>query len=100
MNDSKSTIYTTKKWTSTAYPYKTDYNDHFETPLRAYEDIAPLLDIVGPQTSKDKTSRKQHILYDPYYCDGQTITLLKNLNFTNVIHNKRDFYKVNLIHVI
>ena len=29
---------------SMSYPYRADYNDHFETPLRAYQDVAPLLE--------------------------------------------------------
>lgn len=28
-----------------AYPYKVDYNDHFETPLIAYKDIEPVLKV-------------------------------------------------------
>jgi len=28
-----------------AYPYKVDYNDHFETPLTAYKDIQPILEV-------------------------------------------------------
>ena len=103
---SNSSTKTKSKWKSKSYPYKTDYNDHFETPLRAYEDILPLLDMVGPQnidtttisisTSTGNTNKRQsHILYDPYYCDGQTIILLNKLNFkkNNIIHAKRDFYK-------
>eukprot|EP01083_Nonionella_stella_P065407 171343_1 len=42
--------------------------------------------------SHSKNSRSNHILYDPYYCDGSTARLLKDLGFTNVKHEKRDFY--------
>ena len=68
------------------FDYKVDYNDHFETPLVAYQDILPLLDGV-------QTPRKNHVLYDPYYCDGRTAILLRQLGFNNVVHAKRDFYK-------
>jgi hypothetical protein len=68
------------------YEYKTDYNDHFETPMIAYRDILPLLDGIQP-------NRTQHTLYDPYYCNGRTSILLRELGFDDVIHHKRDFYK-------
>lgn len=101
------------------YPYKVDYNDHFETPLRAYEDVLPLLDLVSPvpkdavgkakqennrkrkrPSSSDGTTdnstnnplRTEHALYDPYYCAGRTKSLLQSIGFTNVVHEKRDFY--------
>lgn len=38
-------------------------------------------------------NRAQHILYDPYYCNGRTAQLLNSLGFQNVQHAKRDFYK-------
>lgn len=74
-----------KLW-NPSYDYKVDYNDHFETPKVAYQDILPLLDGL-------KFKRKTHILYDPYYCNGKTAILLRELGFDNVIHAKRDFYK-------
>ena len=75
------------KWNADAYNYPTDYNDHFETPLVAYQDILPLLDGI-------QSDRAKHVLYDPYYCNGRTATLLKDeLGFDQVIHEKRDFYK-------
>jgi hypothetical protein len=67
------------------FPYKTDYNDHFETPPVAYEHILPLLDALQPD-------RSQHVIYDPYYCNGQTKEILLNLGFKKIIHEKRDFY--------
>ena len=69
------------------FEYKVDYNDHFETPLVAYEDILPLLD---SSTSKKRTN---HVLYDPYFCDGRTAILLRQLGFDKVVHEKRDFYR-------
>ena len=122
-----------------SYPYKVDYNDHFETPLIAYTDILPMIDAVATiveesnddrskkkkkkkkkrrhqqsntmdndqsdepnnqkimintdNSSSSSSSRHDHIIYDPYYCNGRTKRLLHNLGFTNVQHEKRDFYK-------
>jgi hypothetical protein len=78
---------TTIPWNANNYSYPVDYNDHFETPQQAYMDILPVLDCIQP-------SRKHHVLYDPYYCHGQTKRLLQNrLGFDNVQHEKRDFYR-------
>jgi len=65
-----------------------DYNDHFETPRIAYEDIAPLLDWLALGRP-----RKEHIIYDPYYCNGQTSTIFHQLGFDGIINRKRDFYQ-------
>ncbi len=83
------------------YPYKVDYNDHFETPEVAYRDILPLLDAVHThpkqrpsgksQKSASANMRGDHIIYDPYYCNGRTKRLLESFGF-NVVHEKRDFY--------
>jgi hypothetical protein len=67
------------------FPYNVDYNDHFETPIIAYEHILPLMDVIQP--------RGNHILYDPYFCNGRTKRILNSLGFDNVIHEKRDFYR-------
>mmetsp|Transcript_9295 Transcript_9295/g.10808 ORF Transcript_9295/g.10808 Transcript_9295/m.10808 type:complete len:369 (-) Transcript_9295:111-1217(-) len=113
VNSNDKSIFMSKKRT---YPYKVDYNDHFETPLVAYNDILPLLDAVAPAVNNsnnsgkkkgggkslttttqsqgdNKNNRSGHVIYDPYYCDGRTERLLKSLGYSNVIHEKRDFYK-------
>jgi hypothetical protein len=88
------------------YPYPTDYNDHFETPLRAYTDILPLMQSVieaksrSPNISKSNPSK--FTIYDPYFCTGRAATLLEQ-TFTKhnaksqtkvcIQHEKRDFYK-------
>lgn len=78
------------KWSdATSFPYMIDYNDHFETPKTAYEDILPLMDFVAP----NKQGRAFHVLYDPYYCNGRTKRLLRDLGFSNVQHERRDFYQ-------
>lgn len=97
------------------YDYEVDYNDHFETPLQAYTDILPLLDLIAPAAGGGETpsekdinredgdtkiiikerqrKRKEHIIYDPYYCNGRTKTILQSLGFDKIVHEKRDFYK-------
>ena len=89
---------------STQYPYRVDYNDHFETPRVAYEHILPLLDAVqhpsnNRKSSKEKTTnttsssaRRNHIIYDPYYCNGRTKQLMQSFGFEKIVHEKRDFY--------
>jgi hypothetical protein len=72
------------------FPYKAEYNDHFETPFRAYQDIQPIIDLILQSESNTNNST---ILYDPYYCNGQTKKHLQNLGYTNIVHEKRDFYK-------
>lgn len=90
-----------RRWTGD-FEFNVDYNDHFETPFNAYQDILPLIDGLSPSMPKSKprengiterTCRKDHILYDPYYCDGRTKVYLERLGFNCVVHEKRDFYK-------
>ena len=90
------------------YPYPTDYNDHFETPARAYDDIYPLLEYVLINKQKCKHNRSgssnEATIYDPYYCAGRAGTLLNDLfqrhqskrlpsTSIRIQHEKRDFYK-------
>ena len=55
-------------------------SDHAETPVNAYEDLAPFLRAVGGR------------VYDPYYCDGGVVRRLQALGFRDVINENRDFY--------
>jgi hypothetical protein len=73
-----------------SFPYDTDYCDHFETPPQAYDDIAPILDLL--LLSTQKPSRSKVTIYDPYFCDGRAGRVLRELGF-QVQHDKRDFYK-------
>ncbi len=73
-----------------SFPYDTDYCDHFETPRQAYDDIAPILDML--LLSTQKPSRSKITIYDPYFCDGRAGRMLRELGF-QVQHDKRDFYK-------
>ncbi len=95
------------KWRR-SFPYKVDYNDHFETPLIAYQDILPLLEWLmllstscrkdGKKTGKSQVDQQQQqqranfCIYDPYYCNGKAADLLREIGFENVIHAPRDFY--------
>lgn len=76
------------------FPYPTDYNDHFETPARAYEDILPLMEYVLVGKRKVEAT-----IYDPYYCAGRAATLLNDVfhqrrlqQSIRIQHEKRDFY--------
>ena len=66
-----------------------DYNDHFETPLVAYQDITPLLQRLAVALGKDP---HELIIYDPYYCKGGMVGLLEQVGFPRVINKNRDFY--------
>ena len=74
------------------YPYTVDDNDHCETPLAAYEDIAPVLDTI--LRKKGGKSRSDLVIYDPYFCEGMMKQHLASLSFSNVYNEKEDFYKV------
>jgi len=78
------------EWSASDFPYAVDYNDHFETPLIAYQDVQPLIDWLAEQQGK---SRDDICIYDPYYCNGRTAVLLRDhLGYKHVVHEKRDFY--------
>jgi hypothetical protein len=91
-------------WNASDYPFATDYNDHFETPLQAYRDVQPLLDWFAATRHCDGTAESNQslpqqqmmkssiTLYDPYYCHGRAAVLLRELGYENVVHAKRDFY--------
>ena len=97
------------KWNQSDFPFPVDYNDCFETPLQAYQDVQPLIDWLAtgqassannnsghgspPPLPDDSASASAVGLYDPYFCNGRTAVLLReHLGYTNVVHEKRDFY--------
>ena len=69
--------------------FSVEYNDHFETPNEAYTDLMPVLTSVAEELGK---SLEELIIYDPYYCDGRVVRILKQLGFRNVINANQDFY--------
>eukprot|EP01038_Epipyxis_sp_PR26KG_P005923 gene5923-8170_t len=74
------------------YPYQVDDDDHCETPIEAYQDIIPILDNLINHLGYN--SREELKIYDPFYCEGQVITRLSSLGFTNVYNRKEDFYLI------
>ena len=74
-----------------SYPYEVLDDDHCETPLEAYQDIQSVLltfvEMLGISMNTFK-------IYDPYFCEGNTVKRLNSLGFNNVYNKKEDFYKV------
>jgi hypothetical protein len=66
--------------------FESKYNDHFETPLEAFTDIAPLLRALASSLGKPE---KELVIYDPYYCKGSMVSHLKELGFETVINRNR-----------
>lgn len=75
-----------KNWT-----FEVDYNDHFETPLIAYEHLLPAIDILLESTPNK--SRAAATIYDPYFCQGRMVEYVQSLGVGTVINNNRDFYR-------
>ena len=103
-----------------SWPFETSYDDHFETPLKAYADVLPVLRRLarrrrgGETSSRGKKRPRQEQqqaavvddcdssaaalrrlrVYDPYYCTGGTRVALESLgcNPEAIVHAKRDFY--------
>ena len=74
-----------------SFPYRTNSDDHCETPLQSYQDILPILD----ELSKLRSGKKAKLrIYDPYFCDGLMIKHLESLGYTNVYNRKEDCYEI------
>jgi flagellum-specific peptidoglycan hydrolase FlgJ len=73
------------------HPFETDADDHCETSLEAYEDIAPVLDAIAKKLGKTRAELR---IYDPYFCAGTVVKNLGSLGFSNVYNKCQDFYKV------
>ena len=74
---------------ATTWTFDVDYNDHFETPKVAYEDIQPILNVIARAKGKKVGDL---ILYDPYYCAGGMVEMLTDLGYNKIINKNRDFY--------
>lgn len=79
--------------------FDVDYNDHFETPIVAYTDIKPMLLALAESLGKKP---EDLIIYDPYYCQGGMVMMLKGLGFPRVNDDltfflTRFFYLIFLI---
>ena len=80
---------------SSSFPFRVDADDHCESPLDAYEDIAPLLcRICDGQDGFARKRTSELTIYDPYYCDGSVVRNLEKLGFSNVYNKKEDCYKI------
>jgi len=73
------------------HPFEVDPLDHCETDLRAYQDVATLLDEVAPLLGRTNGTLR---IYDPYYCDGGVKQRLANVGFPTVYNECEDFYDV------
>jgi hypothetical protein len=71
------------------WPFETHFNDHFETPKRAFRDIRPALRACARERDVDCGRLR---VYDPYFCRGAMVTHMNELGFETVINEKRDFY--------
>ena len=60
---------------SSSWAFEVDYNDHFETPKKAYEDLLPFLSAISKQCTAAPKNLKELIVYDPYYCKGTVVSL-------------------------
>jgi hypothetical protein len=70
--------------------FEADYNDHFETPLVAYQELQPALQALLKEL---KIASEGHCtIYDPYYCQGQMVEYMHSIGYENVINRNRDFY--------
>ena len=63
------------------WKFDVDYNDHFETPLIAYNDIKPMLLALAESLGKKPD---ELVIYDPYYCQGGMVMMLKGMGFPKV----------------
>jgi len=77
---------------SSSFPYEVDPDDHCESPLQAYKDIAPLLESYTRWIRKRSNSELS--IYDPYFCNGRVARHLESLGFPGVYNRKEDCYKV------
>jgi len=76
---------------SIVHPFETKEEDHCESPIQAFEDIAPILRKLAKRLGKTPENLK---IYDPYYCTGTVIEHFKKLGFNHVYNKCEDFYDV------
>jgi hypothetical protein len=72
-------------------PYEVDAADHAETPLAAYEDVAPVLRGLAKSLGKAPAELK---VWDPFYCTGAAAKRLATVGFASVHHRPEDFHKL------
>ena len=64
---------------SIVHPFEVNEDDHCETDLRAFRDVAPLLRLLAQRLGKTEATLR---IYDPYYCAGGTKRNFARLGFT------------------
>ena len=47
-----------------------DSGDHTKTPVEAYRDLKPLLQLIAQQRGLNAADMR---IYDPYYCNGRVV---------------------------
>jgi hypothetical protein len=84
-----------------AFPFEVDPDDHCESPLEAYQDVAFLLRSPACRTGKSTSTSSSSspsswtpTIYDPYYCNGAVVRNLNQLGFHNVHNRNEDCYAV------
>ncbi|CAG9467197.1 unnamed protein product [Pedinophyceae sp. YPF-701] len=76
---------------SVEHAFQADEDDHCETSLEAYCDVAPLLDRLASRLGRTRATLR---IYDPYYCAGGVERHLGALGFQDVYNRNEDFYEV------
>lgn len=71
------------------WPFAVEPLDQCETPLLAYEHVAPLLNLLAQAMGKAPRDLR---IYDPYYCAGASTAHLAACGFHSVHHVREDFY--------
>lgn len=66
--------------------HRAEYGDHFETPLVAYQDVAPVLSELANKLGKTPATLQ---IWDPYYCEGRVCKHLASLGFTSVTNKNK-----------
>jgi hypothetical protein len=74
-----------------SFPYEIDAADHAETPLVAYEDVAPVLRGLAKHLSKQPADLR---IWDPFYCTGAAAKRLASVGFPSVHHRCEDFHAI------
>jgi len=68
------------------HPFEVDPLDHCETDVRAYQDIAVLLNEVAGKMNRTAGTLQ---IYDPYYCDGGVKRRMREAGFP-CVYNKNE----------
>ena len=61
-------MHTDESTLGSEWPFETDFNDHFETPRRAFRDVRPALRAIAKGRDVEPAALR---IYDPYYCRGE-----------------------------